>query len=111
MNSHVAASSPAAGYKTKKEVGPVEIFGVAIVVILWVAFAAAVFFSQSSIHEIWAWFKDQSFWMQLPLGILFLPWLIGMWIWETSWPLAARGALVGALAWANVYTFSPWKPV
>jgi hypothetical protein len=88
----------------------VEIIGFAVMVALWIAFAGALFFSQSSIHDLWAWFKDQSLVLQVPLGILFLPWLIGMWIWESSWPAAARGVLVGGLAWLNVYAFSPWKP-
>jgi hypothetical protein len=60
----------------------VEIIGFAIVVVLWTVFAGALFFSQSSIHEMWAWFKGQLVVLQVPLGILFLPWLIGMWIWR-----------------------------
>ena len=87
-----------------------EIIGFALVVALWIAFAGALFFSQSSIHDMWARFRDQSLVLRVPLGILFLPWLIGMWIWESSWPAAVRGVLVGGLAWLNVYAFSPWKP-
>ena len=78
-------------------------------VVLWGAFAAALLVSPSSIHELWAWFKDQSLVAQVPLGILFLPWLIGMWIWESSWSIVARGVLVGGVAWANLYSFFPWK--
>lgn len=81
----------------------------AAVVILWVAFAAALFFSQSSIHDVFAWFKDRSLVIQIPLGVLFLPWLIGMWVWETSWHVAARSILVTGVAWANVYAFWPRK--
>ena len=88
-----------------------EVIAFGVVLILWIAFGAALFFSQSSIHDIWAWFKDQSLVFQIPLGILFLPWLIGMWIWESSWPIAARSLLVGGLAWGNVYAFWPWKPL
>jgi hypothetical protein len=29
---------------------------------------------------------------------------------NSSWPVAARGALVAGVAWANIFTFSPWKP-
>ncbi len=88
-----------------------EIVGFTVVVVLWMTFAAALALSQSSIHDIWAWFRDRSLIVQIPLGLLFLPWLVGMWIWERSWPVAARGLLVGGLAWANVYAFSPWKPI
>lgn len=87
-----------------------EVVAFAVVVLLWVAFAALVVLSQSSIDDAWTWFKDQSLVVQIPLGFLFLPWVVGAWIWESSWPVAARGVLVVGVAWANVYTFSPWKP-
>jgi hypothetical protein len=61
-------------------------------------FALALVVSQQSIDQIWTWFTDQSLLLQVPLGILFLPWVVGMWIWESSWPLVARGALVGGEA-------------
>jgi hypothetical protein len=93
-----------------RKVTTVEIIRFAVLV-LWVPFAAALLFSQSSIHEIWAGFKAQSLIVQPPLGVLFLPWLIGMWIWKSSCPSPQRGVLVGGLAWANVYAFFPWKPI
>jgi hypothetical protein len=89
---------------------PMEVVVFAAVVVLWIVFAALLFFSQSSIDDTWTWFKEQSLLVQVPLGILFLPWVIGTWIWEGSWPVA-RSVLVAGIAWANVYTFSPWKPL
>ena len=80
-----------------------------VAVALWSPFAVALFFSQSSVDELWVWFKGHSLVLQVPLGILFLPWLIGMWIWESTWSLAARSALVVRIAWANLYSFFPWK--
>lgn len=86
------------------------IVGFATVAALWAAFAAAVLLSPSSIDGIWRWFKTRPPIVRVALGILFLPWVAGMWIWEASWPIAARGVLVGGIAWANVYAFSPWRP-
>jgi hypothetical protein len=88
-----------------------DIVGFAVVVALWVAFTSALVLSQSSIDDIWAWFKHQRLMVQISVGVLFLPWLLGMWIWESSWSPMTRGLLVGALAWANVYAFLPGKPV
>jgi hypothetical protein len=85
------------------------IMGFLVVVILWAAFALALLFSQSSIHDMWRWFKARSLMLQVPLGILFLPWLVGMWIWEASWPATVRTVAVAGVAWANVYVFLPWK--
>lgn len=86
-----------------------EVVGFLVVVALWIAFATALLFSQSSIHDIWTWFKSQFVIVQVPVGVLFLPWVVAMWIWESTWPIAARGLVVGGVAWANVYAFSPWK--
>lgn len=71
----------------RKKARPIEVLGFAVVVLLWIAFAVVLVVSPTSIHEAWAWFTDRSLVMQIPLGILFLPWVIGMWIWEASWPL------------------------
>ena len=80
-----------------------------MVALFWMAFAGAVLFSQSSIHDVWQWFKDQNLLLQASLGFLFLPWVVGMWIWETSWPVIWRGLLAGGVAWASIYAFFPWR--
>lgn len=97
--------------KVRREGKPVEITLFIVAVGLWAVFALALVVSQQSIDQVWTWFTDQSLLLQVPLGILFLPWVIGMWIWETSWPVVARGVLVGGIAWANLYSFFPWKPL
>jgi hypothetical protein len=35
--------------------------------------------------------------------------MLGLWIWQTSWPLVLRLVLAGGLAWATLYVFFPWK--
>jgi hypothetical protein len=113
MASHLASqASPHVGFRrnNRKEVKPMEIIAFTVVVVLWICFAALLFLSRASIDEVWTWLGGQPLVVQVPVGFLFLPWVIGMWIWESSWPLAARGLLVGGVAWANIYTFSPWKP-
>ena len=58
--------------RTRKKVTALEVIGFGVVVALWLGFAAALLFSQSSIHEAWEWFKGLSLIAQVPLGILFL---------------------------------------
>lgn len=80
MASHVAAPAAAGIQRTTtkgKEVKPMEIIAFAAVVVLWIGFAALLFFSQSSIDDTWIWFKDQSLVVQIPPGALFLPWVVG----------------------------------
>lgn len=80
-----------------------------VVVFLWAAFGIGLVISQSSLHDSWRWFQGRSIALQVPLGIVFLPWVIAMWIWETSWPATLRGLVVAGLAWASLYAFFPWK--
>jgi hypothetical protein len=113
MASPVATPASAGFQRTRtkeKEVNPMEIVAFSAMIVLWIGFAVLLFFSQSSIDNMWTWFKDRSVVVQVPLGFLFLPWVAGTWIWESSWPLVARGMLVAGVACANIYTFSPWKP-
>jgi hypothetical protein len=111
MSSIVEASPSVNGVrdKSRREAKPVEIALFIVAVGLWVVFALVLLLSQQSIDQVWAWFKDQTLLLQVPVGIMFLPWVIGMWIWESSWPFAARGLLVGGIAWANLYSFFPSK--
>jgi len=42
--------------------------------------------------------------------LLFLPVMIGLWIWETSWALILRVALIVSLAgWTLLVFPRPWK--
>jgi hypothetical protein len=43
------------------------------------------------------------------LGLLVLPVVVGLWIWETSRPLWLRLILVIGFGFATIYTFFPKK--
>ena len=45
--------------------------------------------------------------MQIVVRVLFLPVMIGLWIWETSWPLIVRLVLVIGIGWWNLWMFLP----
>jgi hypothetical protein len=93
----------------RKEPKLVEILAFGGVVVLWAAFAALLLLSPATIDGIWTWFRAQSLLVQLPLGLLFLPWLLGVWIWESTWPAALRGVLVLGAAWATIFAFLPGR--
>jgi hypothetical protein len=79
----------------------------AIFLVLWVAFAIALVLSQGTIDEAWQWIRDLNWVLQVVLWVLFLPVMAGMWVWETSWPLAVRLVLVIGLAGFNLIVFLP----
>ena len=75
--------------------------------VIWVAFAAGLIWSQGSINQAWQTIRDLPLIVQLIVWVLFLPVMIGLWVWETSWPLVVRLVLVVGVAGWNLIMFLP----
>jgi hypothetical protein len=78
-----------------------------ILSILWLGFGAALLFNQALLDSTWHLFRSLPLVLQGVFGFLLLPVVLGLWIWETSWPLWTRLILVIGLGWATLYTFFP----
>jgi hypothetical protein len=77
--------------------------------VLWVAFGAALIFSQGSLDQAWVWVRSLPLLVQLVVWLLFLPVVGGLWVWETTWPLLVRLVIVlGIGAW-NILVFLPGR--
>lgn len=87
----------------------VNIFAFTVLTLLWLGFVAALLFNDGILDTTWQAFRSWPFIVQLVVGLLVLPVVLGLWIWETSWPLLLRLVLVLGLAWVTVYTFFPGK--
>jgi hypothetical protein len=74
---------------------------------LWVAFGAALVFSQGSLDDAWAALRGLPLLVQGVVALLFLPVVAGLWVWETSWPLIVRLVLVLGLGGWNILVFLP----
>jgi hypothetical protein len=86
------------------------IIGVAafgLFLVLWIGFGVALVASQGSLDATWQWIQSQHIVVQGVLWLLFLPVMAGLWVWETTWPLILRLALVAGLACINLYLFFP----
>lgn len=79
----------------------------AILGLLWLGFGAALLFNQAILENIWQSFRAFPMIAQLGIGLLLLPLVAGLWIWQTPWPLWLRLILVVGLGIATVYTFFP----
>ena len=79
----------------------------AIFAVIWVAFGAGLIFSQGSVDQAWQTIRDLPLIVQIVVWILFLPVMIGLWIWETTWPLIVRLVLVVGVAGWNLFMFLP----
>jgi hypothetical protein len=83
--------------------------GTAFVVfaVLWTAFGAGLIWSQGSVDAAWHWIRSLQLLAQLLVWFLFLPVVIGLWVWETTWPFIVRLVLVVGLAGWNLLMFVP----
>jgi hypothetical protein len=79
----------------------------AIFAVLWVAFGVALVWSQGSLDQAWQSIRDLPLPLQLVVWVLFLPVMVGLWIWETSWPLIVRLVLVLGIAGWNLLVLLP----
>lgn len=79
----------------------------AIFAIIWVAFGAALIWSQGSLDQAWQAIRDLPLIVQVVVWVLFLPVMLGLWVWETSWPIVVRLVLVVGLAGWNLLMFLP----
>ena len=68
---------------------------------IWVAFGAALVFSQGSIDQAWEAIRGLPWLVQALVWLLLLPVMIGLWAWETSWPLVIRlTVVIGVAGWS-----------
>ena len=79
----------------------------AIFAVLWVAFGAALIWSQGSLDAAWAWVRSLPLIVQGIVWLLFLPVMAGLWIWETTWPVILRLVLIVGVAGWNLIVFLP----
>lgn len=78
-----------------------------VFLVAWVAFGAAVVFSQESIDQVWATVRGLPLLVQALAWLLLLPVMIGLWVWETSWPFVIRLVVVAGLAGWSLLIFLP----
>jgi len=80
-----------------------------ILSLLWLGFASALIFNQAILDSVWVAFRALPWVVQGLVGLLVLPVTLGLWVWETSWPLWLRLLLIIGLGWVTIYTFFPRK--
>lgn len=75
--------------------------------LIWLAFGAGLIWSQGSLDQAWQTIRAQPLIVQLVVWGLFLPVMIGLWVWETSWPIIVRLVVVLGIAGWNLLVFLP----
>ena len=70
-----------------------SIYANVIFVMLWVGFVIALVVNQQWLDELWNWVQALPTVPKIIVWVIFLPILVGLWIWESSWSFL--GNLVG----------------
>jgi hypothetical protein len=78
-----------------------------IFAVIWIGIAAALIWSQGSVHQGWQMLRGLPLIAQAPVWLLLLPVMIGLWVWETTWPLIVRLVLIAGIAGWNLLIFLP----
>ncbi|MCJ7570117.1 MAG: hypothetical protein MUO58_21610 [Anaerolineales bacterium] len=71
-----------------------------IFLVLWVGFAIALVVNQEWLDLLWHWVRALPTLAEIIVWVLFLPIMVGLWIWESSWPTLVRlVGFAGIVAW------------
>ena len=79
----------------------------AVFAVIWVAIAIGVVWSQGTVEQAWQSIRALPLVIQAIAWVLFLPVMVGLWIWETTWPLLVRLTLLVGIAGWNLLIFLP----
>jgi hypothetical protein len=90
--------------------GAVVVFNIlvfTVFTVFWIAFAAALAFSPGTLDDLWLHIRRLPLVIQGIAWLLFLPIMVGLWIWERTWAWPIRLVLVLALGTWNIFLFLP----
>lgn len=75
-------------------------YAIVIFVILWVGFVIALVVNQEWLDLLWNWVRTLPSVAEIVVWVLFLPIMVGLWAWESSWPvLVSLLVLAGIVIW------------
>lgn len=77
--------------------------------LIWIAVGVALIASPETVDAVWQGVRGLPLLVEGVVWVFFLPVMIGLWIWETAWPLIVRLILVIGVAGWNLLVFpKPW---
>jgi hypothetical protein len=87
-------------------------YAIVIFALLWVGFAAALVVNPEWLDMLWNWVQALPLVAEIIVWVLFLPIMVGLWIWESSWPdLVRLLAFAGIVVWTLLAVYSFFRYV
>ena len=82
-------------------------YAMVIFAMLWVGFIIALVVNREWLDLLWNWVRALPSVPQIIVWVLFLPIMVGLWIWESTWPALVRVlAFAGIVAWTLLAVYS-----
>ena len=82
-------------------------YAIVIFAMLWVGFILALVVNREWLGLLWNWVQALPTVLQIIVWVLFLPIMVGLWIWESTWPALVRVlAFAGIVAWTLLAVYS-----
>ena len=92
----------------------ISTYAIVIFAMLWVGFATALVVNREWLDLLWNWVQALPSVMEFISGLLFLPIMVALWIWESSWSVLVHLlGFAGIVVWTllAVYSFLDRKSV
>jgi hypothetical protein len=81
-----------------------------IFILLWGGLVVALVVNREWLDEIWRWTQGLPSVPKILVWVLFLPIMVGLWIWESSWPTIGRlVGITGIVVWTLLAVYSLFK--
>ena len=78
-------------------------YAIVIFAMLWVGFAIALVVNREWLDLLWNWVQALPSVAEIIVWVLFLPVMVGLWIWESSWPVIVRMlGFAGIVGWTLI---------
>ena len=75
-------------------------YAIVIFALLWIGFAAALIVNPEWLDALWNAVRGLPPVAEIIVWVVFLPIMVMLWIWESSWPALVRGlAFAGIVGW------------
>ena len=87
-----------------------DIFANAIFVMLWVGFVIALLVNREWLDMDWTWVQALPLVPKIIVWLVFLPIMVGLWIWESSGPALGRlTGFSGIVGWTLLAVYSLFR--
>lgn len=95
------------GQTTSEAAWTISVFGISLMATA--LFGYYLFTQPERLVELWHWTRSLNIFVQGVIWVIFLPWMVALWIWSTSWALPIRLVLVVAVFVWMTWMLYPWK--